>query len=251
MKLMLEFDLAMQPAELTLSQLTAKINAFVVEHEINSLQIHEVRRTKSRRLDEAFLTWGVGELGEEHVAELMAILASQFGLVGYTNPIPSPLVMAGGANPTAGLIVAATLPVGGDVSGVIVSVGESRGGGSYGASGLVKNVGAGNVYEFIQALVTGAYPLAIQIENWSSSPFTFPAIPTAYTVKDTTPTTQQLKLANNLTIPASVPWGGSVLAAYKGLYLAQTGDLYQGYQYGAYQQSIFYTFDEAAQFPAL
>jgi len=111
MKLMLEFDLTMQPAELTLAQLTTKINAFIVEHEINSLQIHEVRRTKSRRLDEAFLTWGVGELSEEHVAQLMAILAAQFGLVGYTNPIPNAYTFGGGGvAATGGLVLATTLP---------------------------------------------------------------------------------------------------------------------------------------------
>lgn len=111
MKLMLEFDETMQPAELTLSQLTAKINAFTVEHEINSLQIHEVRRTKSRRLDEAFLTWGEGEMTEEHIALLMAILAAQFGLVGYTNPIPTSYAFGGGGvAATGGLVLATTLP---------------------------------------------------------------------------------------------------------------------------------------------
>lgn len=256
MKQILEFDTSMQPAETTYNELAVTINAYKIAQGINSLQIHRVAAKISKALREAFLTWGDDDMTAAQMTALTAILQSQYGLVGYTSPIPMPILMVGGANPSAGLAVAATLTAGGTTNGVFVSVGEYRGGGSYGASGQVTNVGAGNVYAFIQALVTGDHPVALHIENWSNATFTFPLFATAFTVKDTTPTTTNLKLANNQVIPAAVPWGAGKLAAITDWYVAQNGNLYLADRYGAYyftpQGNLFVpTFDEAVVLGAL
>jgi len=257
MKLMLEFDLTMQPAELTLAQLTTKINAFIVEHEINSLQIHEVRRTKSRRLDEAFLTWGVGELSEEHIALLMEILAHQFGLIGYTAPIPEPLTLAGGSAVADGLTLAATLTPDTATVQRIVRLMEGYTGDAGGfVAGTIRNTGAGNVYSDgglnDPALIYTQLELSINGRDSSSRTLTIPKT-SAITLKDKAGNTKVLANRQNdivLTLPASLGFDTSVILT---VWLDSEGKMYVASLQDRYTLGdiAFRTFNDATAYPAL
>lgn len=104
MKQILEFDTSMQPAETTYNELAVTINAYKIAQGINSLQIHRVAAKISKALREAFLTWGGDDMTAAQMTALTAILQSQYGLVGYTNPAGDPYGLWGiGLDETAGI----------------------------------------------------------------------------------------------------------------------------------------------------
>ena len=91
MKLSYEFDYEVQDPQTTQSELEVSINAFKAEEGLSCLQIHTKRTSKSKKLIEGFLTWGEGEITQTQLDAIAAILASQYGLVGYSPPLPEPL----------------------------------------------------------------------------------------------------------------------------------------------------------------
>jgi len=88
-----EFDTEQQPAELTFAQLKASIEAYALANSLNSLKVHSTKTKHGKKMLEGFATWGKGDLSQENLEGLSLIISSQPGLVGYSPPIPEPLIL--------------------------------------------------------------------------------------------------------------------------------------------------------------
>ena len=145
MKQIYEFDTTMQPPEQTQAELETSIGAYKQSEGLDSLQIHQKRTSKAKKLIEGFLTWGAGDLTQGQLDAVEAILEAQPGLVGYIDPTPEP---AHGFDCTG--IVGATLDLPvlapGVNNRVAIAAGDLAGSGSFLSLGQLEDSGAGDVY---------------------------------------------------------------------------------------------------------
>lgn len=218
MKMEIEFDLAMQPAETTLAELRTKIAAFIESTGVHSLQLHEIRRTKTRKLEEAFLTWGDTEMTQQQVIDLLDILEHQFGLVGYVSPTPEQLFLSG-LDPTAGLTCSTVIP--GDTPFMIYVDRRNEVEANWAnQGGILNSPGAGsNSFYLVDNQLPGNAALFMDAAPFGSS-FTLPKAATL-TLKKADGSTLTLKRDNDIVLDPSM-FGFAFLHAW----ITKTGDMY-------------------------
>ena len=233
MKQILEFDETQQSPELTLSQLKVSIDAFILTTGIKSLQVHEVRRTKSRTLAEAFLTWGNGELTDAQMQTLTAILHSQPGLVGYTPPIPGPLVLPVGLfSGAGGLASNSAIPyLASYDTGLECYYAGPYGANSGSTAGYLRAGAGGNVYSYVQPNPFGYIHTSLMFFMARPSAAAVTLLPKAatFTLKDADENVITLApRAKDIVITPSTPppWDPSRYSGMLAFYIAADGKLY-------------------------
>lgn len=248
MKQYLEFDESSgQSPDVTYSQLLPKIEAFKIEQHINSLQLHRVAASISKVLREAFLTWGHGDLTDEQMAALTAILHSQYGLVGYTPPIPTPFALVDGIDQTAGISYGASLPT--NAAAIALLQDQINAPGQYSSWGYVDNPqGTGNVFTPLVSTADG--PLLLNIMHYIAEIGTL-TIPkgTSLKIKDGVATETPILRTNDIVLNTN----GEYSSTYMRAWVTADGKLYLCELIGdtVFPNVAYRSYDEAAQYPAL
>lgn len=269
MKQIYEFDYAAQDPELSQAQLESAVGAYVQAEGITSLVVHQKRSSKSKKLIEGFLSWGDGELTPEQLTSVSLILQSQYGLVGYTNPVPDPQVVSLMENATlATLVMAPYVPAIGALDQISIYAGAtSWTGGSetfYNRwlARITNDAGTGNHFLLMNtgtgtpglnpnpSLMDGLF---IELKNMDSTggPLTVP--PGDLTIQLDGGQTLLVDNVNPLVIPAPIADGLNVANNFNiGWYwIDNVGKVYPFYTQIGGVRSYIYPWLEAIQLPRL